>query len=85
MFARRVCFVEDARVQCLPVVAWYVSHTHTVRELLSDSRAARRMFSYARGTCRNVCCLAVCPQLFLHGYHTLSCMLYARVEAALFY
>ena len=84
MFARRVCFVEDARVQFLPVVAW-LCPTHTVRELLSDSRAARRMLSYARGTRRNVCCLAVCPQLFLHGYHTLSCMLYARVEAALFY
>jgi hypothetical protein len=56
-----------------------------VRELLSDSCVARRMFSYARGTCRNVCGLAVCSQLFLHGYHTLSRMLYARVESSLFY
>ena len=62
-----------------------LGRTHTVRELLSDLCAARRMQSTAHGTCRSVCCSAVRWLIFVHGGYSLSCMLYTLVDSFLLF
>ena len=57
-----------------------IGHAH-IRGVFSR----RRMFSSARGTCRKVCCSAVCSLIFLRGYLSQLRMLYTRVDSLLFY